>query len=105
MKGIRLDWVRGGRKEIAAWGYRGQQGTGEQVKGKKTESAGQAVQACRKGHLFGQAVQDRNDIVNQVQRMVQLNLRMADERGSQYTEDKGEVSRKQFNCGTGIDKT
>ena len=53
--------VRGGRNGIVEWGCRGRQGPGEQVKGGKTASAGQVVEAGGNGRLFGQAVQDRNE--------------------------------------------
>ena len=61
MKTRRPGRGRGGRNGLAARGCRGRQGPGDQVKGGKTAIPGRAVEPGRKGCLFGQAVQDRND--------------------------------------------
>ena len=42
-------------------GCRGRQGPGEKVGGGKTASAGREVEYVWNGHLFGKAVQDRNE--------------------------------------------
>ena len=58
------------------------------------------MEAVGNGRLFGQAFQEWNEGGNWVQRAVQLSLRVADGRGSQDTEGKGDGSRKQSNGGT-----
>ena len=61
-KGGRLDRGQGGRNGLAARGCRGDgRDLGEQVEGGNTASAGRAVEAGSNGHLFGRAVQDRNE--------------------------------------------
>ena len=93
---------QGRRNGLAARGYRGQQGPGEQVKGGKTASAGRAVEAGRNGRLFGQVVQYRNDGGNWVWRAVQISLSVANGRGFWDTEGEGGGSIKQLNGGMGF---
>ena len=69
-----------------AWGYRGQQGPGEQVEGGKTASAGRAVEADGMEACLDRRSKNGTRVENWIQRAVQLSLRVADRRGSQYTE-------------------
>ena len=62
------------------------------------------MEAGGNGNLFGQAFQDRNEVENRVQIGVNISLRVVDERGFKETYGEGKVSRKQLNCGTGIDQ-
>ena len=65
-------------------------------------SAVRAVEAGGNGRLFGQAVQDRNEGGNRVQRAVQLRQRVEYGRGSRDTEGEGGGCRKQSDSGTRI---
>ena len=57
------------------------------------------------GCLFDQAVQDRNEGGNRVQRSVKISQGVEDGGWGLDMEGEGEGSIKQFNGGTGIDKT
>ena len=89
-KGGQPDGVRDGRNRIVARGCRGQQRPGEQVEGRKTVSTGRAVEAGGMEACLSRSSNTGTRVENRVQRAVQLSLRVADGRVSQYTEGEGD---------------
>ena len=101
-KGGRADGGRDGRNGLVARGCRGRQGPREQVKGGKIAIEGQAVETGRVEACLDRQSKTRTRVENRVQRVVQLSLRVADGRGSQYKKGEGDGYRKQLNDGTGF---
>ena len=94
-KGGRPDGGRYGRNRLVARGCKGQQRPGEQVKGGKSASAGRVVEAGGMEACLARKSKTVTREDNRVQRTVQLSVRVADGRKSQYTESEGDGSRKQ----------
>ena len=90
------------RNRLVARGCRVQQRPLEQVEGGKTSSAGRAVEAGKMEACLDRQSKTGTREDNIVRRAVQLSLGVADEKGSQYTEGKGDGSRIQLNGGMGI---
>ena len=101
-KGGRPDGGRFGSNGLVARGYRGRQGPEEQAEGGKTASAGRAVEAGGMEACLARKSKTGTREDNRVQRTVQLSVRVADGRKSQYTESEGDGSRKHSNSGTGF---
>ena len=72
------------------------------VEGGKRASAGQAVEAWGIDACLARHSKTETTMENRVRTAMQLSFRVADGRGSQYTEDEGDESRKNFNSGTGF---
>ena len=92
-KGGRPDGVRYGRNGLVAQGYRDQQGPGEQAEGSKTASVGRAVEAGRMEACLTRRSKTGTREYIRVRREVHLSVRVADGRGSHYTEGEGYGSR------------
>ena len=73
-----------------------QQGPGEQVDVGKIASSGWAVEAGSVEDYFAGRSKTGTRKDNRVQRAVQLDIGVADGRGSEYTEGEGYGSRKHF---------
>ena len=84
------------------WDYRGQQGPGEQVEGGKIASEERAVEAGGMGACLSRRSKTGMRVEYWVLRAVHLSLRVANGRGSQYTEGEGDRSRKKSNSGKGF---